>query len=225
MLESGYRLQPQLAKYRELVSFTDTNNIRIRNRRPSIDGTKEPSIYKDPTMGGLKCSRCLDPFILSLTPVDNYTCDACKQFFPSGTKMYGCRVCNKDLCKNCKKNDRENAFVINPPTTKKKRKRKRVLLLQLLQKRKKALLLQLLRKRTKRKKELLQLLRKRRKKEKEHSPPRQLLRKRRKKRKRALLLQLLRKRRKKRKRALLLQQEIINNTTRFKTIHIENKVN
>ena len=120
LLESGYRLQPQLAKYRKLVSFTDTE---IGKRRPSIDGTKEPSIYKDPTMGGLKCSRCLDPFVLSLTPVDNYTCDVCKQFFPAGTKMYGCRVCNKDLCKNCKNNDRENAFVINPLTTKKKKKK------------------------------------------------------------------------------------------------------
>ena len=36
------------------------------------------------------------------TPEPNYYCDVCGQDLPAGTTTYGCRVCDWDMCSNCK---------------------------------------------------------------------------------------------------------------------------
>lgn len=33
-----------------------------------------------------------------ITPSNGYDCDICKHIFPAGTKMWGCRQCNWDVC-------------------------------------------------------------------------------------------------------------------------------
>merc|ERR1712190_36119 len=31
----------------------------------------------------------------------SYACDMCKKAVPVGTVLYGCRICNHDLCESC----------------------------------------------------------------------------------------------------------------------------